>query len=177
MLLPALNWQAMLAKVGMVLLYTGVVAGGAVFFTHRYDVGRQAVATVQAVTKAADTGQKQGAVTTQAAIKEDKTQEKVRVVYRTIIKEVPKYVPQKADAACTVNAGAVRMLSAAARGVRPAPDDPRQPNAAPSGIALSALVGAADEDFATCRANAKQLTNLQQAVRDLYAVTKTKVTP
>ena len=54
----------------------------------------------------------------------------VREKGNTIIREVPKYVTAKDDAACVVPAGAIRLLNAAAR--NELPSTPASPDAAAS---------------------------------------------
>ncbi|MDD1141647.1 hypothetical protein M5G22_29175 [Pseudomonas sp. TNT2022 ID233] len=80
----------------------------------------------------------------------------------TIIKEVPVYVSAQADAACTVNAGFVRVhdLAAAARPL-PAPDPAGHANEAGSGVALSTVATTVAGNYTRCNANAEQLTQLQ----------------
>ena len=83
----------------------------------------------------------------------------VRQAGETIIKEVPVYVPAQADAACVVPRGFVRLHDAAAQGVVPQPAG--DSDAAPAGVALSAVAGAVAENYTACRANAEQLSALQ----------------
>ena len=83
----------------------------------------------------------------------------VRQAGETIIKEVPVYVPAQADAACLVNRGFVRLHDAAAHGV--VPESAGDSDAAPAGVALSAVAGAVAENYTACRANAEQLSALQ----------------
>lgn len=83
----------------------------------------------------------------------------VRQAGDTIIKEVPVYVPAQADAACVVPRGFVRLHDAAAQGVVPEPAG--DSDAAPAGVALSAVAGTVAENYTACRANAEQLSALQ----------------
>lgn len=83
----------------------------------------------------------------------------VRQAGETIIKEVPVYVPAQADAACVVPRGFVRLHDAAAQGVVPEPAG--YSDAAPAGVALSAVAGTVAENYTACRANAEQLSALQ----------------
>ena len=83
----------------------------------------------------------------------------VRQAGETIIKEVPVYVSAQADAACVVPRGFVRLHDAAAQGVVPEPAG--DSDAAPAGVALSAVAGAVAENYTACRANAEQLSALQ----------------
>ena len=102
---------------------------------------RQALATVKVVTEYVD---------------------RVRVVREkgeAIIKEVPVYVPVQADAACTINRGFVRLHDAAAAG--DLPESARDADAAPAGLALSAVAGTVAANYQTCHENAEQLRALQ----------------
>lgn len=86
----------------------------------------------------------------------------------TLIKEVPVYVSAKADAACTVNAGFVRLHDAAAKSL-PAPDPAGDADAAPSGVALSAVAATTVENYTTCNANAERLSKLQALLLEYQA--------
>ncbi|UEP28267.1 hypothetical protein [Burkholderia sp. B21-007] len=81
-----------------------------------------------------------------------------------IIKEVPVYVDREADRACTVPVGFVRVHDGAAANMPVG--DPRGADAAPSGIALSAVAATVTGNYTTCHENAEQLTALQARVRD-----------
>ena len=113
---------------------------------------RQAEATVKVVTQYVD---------------------RVRIVREkgaTIFKEVPVYVPVQADAACTINRGFVRVHDAAAAGELPEPA--RDADAAPAGIALSAVAGTVAANYQICHENAEQLRALQAWVREMESATK-----
>ena len=110
---------------------------------------RQAEATVQVVTRYVD---------------------RVRVIREkgeTIIKEVPVYVPVQADAACTINRGFVRLHDAAAAGELP--ETARDADAAPAGLALSAVAGTVAANYQTCHENAEQLRALQAWISEVRA--------
>lgn len=83
----------------------------------------------------------------------------------TIIKEVTRYVPAQADAACVVPHGFVRLHDAAAAGAVPDPGT-GDADAAPSGVALSAVAGTVTGNYTDSHANSEQLSTLQQALRD-----------
>lgn len=113
---------------------------------------RQAEATVKVVTQYVD---------------------RVRIVREkgdTIIKEVPVYVPAQADAACTINRGFVRLHDAAAQGVVPEPAG--DSDAAPAGIALSAVAGTVAENYTACHETAEQLRSLQWWILDMQSEIK-----
>ncbi|CAJ9992551.1 signal peptide protein [Burkholderia pseudomallei] len=82
----------------------------------------------------------------------------------TIIKEVPVYVDREADRACVVPVGFVRVHDGAAANVPVG--DPGSADAAPSGVALSAVAATVAGNYTTCHENAEQLIALQARVRD-----------
>ncbi|MCR4465843.1 hypothetical protein [Burkholderia sp. SCN-KJ] len=88
----------------------------------------------------------------------------VREKGNTIIKEVPVYVDREADRACVVPVGFVRVHDGAAANVPVG--DPGSADAAPSGIALSAVAATVAGNYTTCYENAEQLIALQARVRD-----------
>ena len=87
----------------------------------------------------------------------------------TITREIPIHVTAKADAACPVPAGFVRVHDAAAQGVSldPAAGDPDAPV---PGLALSGVADAVARNYTTCHETAAQLTALQDWVRGLQAI-------
>ena len=89
----------------------------------------------------------------------------IRIKGETIIKEVPRYVPAQADAACVVPRGFVRLHDAAAAGTVPDPDT-GDADAAASGVALSAVASTVTGNYTDSHANSEQLSTLQQALRD-----------
>jgi len=89
----------------------------------------------------------------------------IRLKGDTIVKEVPRYVPIEADAACAVPRGFVRLHDAAAAGTVPDPN-PGGINAAPSGVALSAVASTVAGNYTDSLANSEQLKTLQQTLRD-----------
>ena len=82
-----------------------------------------------------------------------------------IIKEVPIYVSASADAQCDVPAGFVRIHDAAASGQ---PATPGAADAAPSGVALSAIAETVADNYGTCRETAEQLRALQEWVNTTH---------
>ncbi|MEA9755545.1 hypothetical protein VDG64_21075 [Xanthomonas campestris pv. raphani] len=91
----------------------------------------------------------------------------VREVGATITREVPIYVTQKADAACAISAGFVRLHDAAATG-NPAGPPTGDPDAPAAGITLSAVAGTIADNYTSCHATAAQLSALQDWI-DLHA--------
>ncbi|NWK44873.1 hypothetical protein [Ralstonia pickettii] len=89
----------------------------------------------------------------------------IRLKGDTIIKEVPRYVPAQADAACVVPRGFVRLHDAAAAGTVPNPDTGNA-DAAPAGVALSAVANTVAANYTDCHVDAARLSSLQQTLRD-----------
>lgn len=109
---------------------------------------KQAEATVQVVTKYIDRVQI------------------VRQKGADIIKEVPVYVTKEADAGCVIPRGFARLHDAAAAGADPAGGA----DAAPAGIALSAVASTVADNYKRCRENSTQLEALQDWIREQLAV-------
>ncbi|ARV24860.1 hypothetical protein [Xanthomonas citri] len=91
----------------------------------------------------------------------------VREAGATITREVPIYVTQKADAACAIPAGFVRLHDAAATG-NPAGPPTGDPDAPAAGITLSGIAGTIADNYTSCHATAAQLSALQDWI-DLHA--------
>ncbi|MBB4755475.1 hypothetical protein XarjCFBP7653_21010 [Xanthomonas arboricola] len=91
----------------------------------------------------------------------------VREAGATITREIPIYVTQKADAACAIPAGFVRLHDAAASG-NPAGPATGDPDAPAAGITLSAVASTVADNYTSCHATAEQLSALQDWV-DLHA--------
>ena len=108
---------------------------------------KQAEASVQVVTKYVDRVQ----------LVQGKTKE--------IIKEVPVYVPASADADCVINRGFVWLHDAAAANFFPIAAGVA--DAAPSGIALSAVAETVADNYGSCHENAEQLKALQAWVSEM----------
>lgn len=91
---------------------------------------------------------------------------------RTIVQEVPRYVPVEADRACPIPVGFVRVHDAAAAGDDGVPADPAPAgaDAAPSGVALSTVAATVAENYGACNANAEQLRALQAYLVEVNGV-------
>lgn len=92
--------------------------------------------------------------------------ERIRFVYRDLVKEVPTYVTPAADAACPVPVGFVRVHDAAAAGVPPTGPGADGADDAASGIALSAVGQTVAGNYGTCREWRQQLLSLQAFEHD-----------
>jgi hypothetical protein len=87
----------------------------------------------------------------------------------TQIKEVPIYVTAQNDAACSINAGFVRLWNAANAGATISPDSGGA-DAAPSGVSLSEAAAQHVREATYTRGLEEQLIGLQDAVRGVRAV-------
>lgn len=94
----------------------------------------------------------------------------VEVQGETIIKRVPVYVSEKADRACVVPAGFVRLHDAAAHAL-PAPEPAGAADEAPAHVGLSAVAATTAGNYAKCNANAEQLKRLQELLRQYELIT------
>lgn len=86
-----------------------------------------------------------------------------------IIKEVPVYVTKEADSGCVVPRGFIRLHDAAAAGNIPEPADGA--DAAPAGIALSAVASTVADNYERCHETATELIGLQDWAKAQQAAT------
>jgi hypothetical protein len=109
----------------------------------------------------------QYAVTLTSALKTAAAQEKIRTVTRIIVEKVPTHVTPKADAACAVSNGFVRLFDAAASGTDPdaLPGAAGESDDAASGVTLSQIAALSAEHDGQYHAVAEQLNALQNWVR------------
>ncbi|WP_071335485.1 hypothetical protein [Burkholderia contaminans] len=143
------------------LAVAGVVI--AIQHAHLVDAGRHAddlARDVRERTAERDAARRDVKVVTQYV---DRVQV-VREKGDTIIQEVPVYVDREADRACVVPVGFLRVHDGAAANVPVG--DPGNADAAPSGVALSAVAATVADNYTTCHENAEQLIALQTRVRD-----------
>jgi hypothetical protein len=150
-----------------IMLGAGLLAAlaGYLWLTHARLESAQARATIAETTASTLRDQINGAKASERIV--TKYVDRVQVIHQrgaTITREVPVYVTPQADAACTLPLGFARVHDAAAAGADlPGPDG--SADAAPSGIALSAVARTVVDNYTTCHATAAQLTALQEWVR------------
>lgn len=110
---------------------------------------------------------------------QEEVTERVVTVYRdriqivrekgdTIIKEVPVYVTDKDDAACTINSGFVRLWNDANKGE--VSESSAGADAAPSGVVLSDVATQKATEAKLCRETEQRLISLQEWVREQQAL-------
>ncbi|SPK73050.1 putative phage related protein exported protein [Cupriavidus taiwanensis] len=157
-----MNRTLALALTALALLATAAILGA--WFTKRYadtQLRAENAETTVASLRAQLDSTEGSIVTVTRYVDRIRT---IEVKGDTIIKEIPRYVPAHADAACTVPVGFVRLHDAAATGtvLHPGPGDT---DAGPSGLALSAVTGTVADNYTTCHRNAEQLSALQATLR------------
>ena len=148
----------------IVLVLLAAIGYGAVWQEHRINVAQQERDDAQAQLRDARAIADSAKITTQVVTQYVDRVRVVREVGTTITKEVPVYVTAKADAACAVPVGFVRLHDAAAEGRVPEPAA-GDPDAPAPGLALSAVADTVADNYTTCHANAEQLIALQAWVR------------
>ena len=110
----------------------------------------------------------QAAVTAQAATHDTVAQTVIVTQTRTIIKEVPTYVTAATDARFPLSVGFVRLHDAGALGLDMplVTDRAGQPDGSASSVPPSGLAAIIASNYGQCRADAQQLADLEQWVRD-----------
>jgi|GEM_PF-778650 len=168
-----------------IVTFFGSWQGYAVCFAVAFAIGfggaskiqslRKAAAETKTITRTVYREREQADVTASVESKAVAAQVEIRTITRTIVEKVPVYVTAEADAACVVPRGAVVLLNAAAAG-DPLPKSASEPDAAAanaeaSGVALSRLVEVTAENYGSYQSVARQLTDLQDWIRQQQAVT------
>ncbi|MGA4418658.1 hypothetical protein ACI2UY_00590 [Ralstonia nicotianae] len=148
-----------------VLCVLAAVAGLGVWLAHSYDAAIDRADTAEKAAADLRTQLKGAQVSTVTVTQYVDRVQTIRLKGDTIIKEIPRYVPIQADASCVVPRGFVRLHDAAAAGAVPDPGA-GDADAAPSGVALSAVAGTVADNYTDSHANSEQLTALQQLLRD-----------
>ncbi len=158
-----MNRPLAIALIAVLLLVSA--AGGGAWLTSRYRAALQRATEAEenaASLRSQLDSTEAGVVTVTRYVDRVQT---IQVKGDTIIKEIPRYVTAQADAACTVPVGFVRLHDAAATGALFDPH-PGGIDASPSGLALSAVASTVTGNYTTSHANAEQLSELQQLLRD-----------
>jgi len=144
-----------------------VIGFGAGWRVHDW---KDASSQVRTVVKVAKVVEKQGAINTVAAQKEQAAQDRIVLVTKTIVQKVPEYVTAEADARCVVPNGFVRIHDAAAAGVPPVPNAAGKPDDAPSGVELSSIAETVAGNYGAAHLNAERLLALQEWLKQQGAV-------
>lgn len=147
----------------IVLLVVGILVGAGLVWREWTAEKRSA----QTVAKVVTTGQE--VVLRQVVTNYVDRVKTIRVQGEMRIKEVPIYVTAQDDAACSINAGFVRLWNAANAGT-PISPDPSGADEAPSGVSLSDTAAQHDREATYTRQLEEQLISLQNAVSGVQAV-------
>lgn len=170
-LLGALAGWKGYAALGAAMLIVGFGSGWTV---RDWKAGADATRAAKAETKAAVRviyrERAQADVTSRVGAAAAKAQIEIRYRTETLIKEVPVYVTVEADRQCVVPVGFVRLHDAAAAGSA-IPEPAGVADDAPSGVALSAIAATVAGNYGDYQAVSRQLTDLQDWVRQQQAVT------
>lgn len=131
-----------LLKLAKSRLFWGAIGVALLLFAgYRFGVGHEQAAQAKRVAlaqaKVKKTEGKAQEITTVIYRDVEAKQAAARIVYRDIIKEVPRYVTVEADAKCVVPVGFVRLHDAAAAGRLPGVAGSPGELDRPSGVALS----------------------------------------
>ncbi|MGN7105173.1 hypothetical protein ACTHR6_26400 [Ralstonia holmesii] len=152
-------------RAAAIVALLAVVAGFAWWATHSYTAAVDRAEKAETAASELRTQLKNARGATVTVTQYVDRERVIRLKGDTIVKEVPRYVPIEADAACAVPRGFVRLHDAAAAGAVPDPH-PGDADAAPSGVALSAVAGTVAGNYTDSLANSEQLKTLQQTLRD-----------
>lgn len=148
----------------MILTSASVIAfGGGWYSANRWNTGGE----VKTITKIVKVVEHQGDVNAQVAQVAQAHQDQIRTVTKTLVQQVPVYVNAQADADCTLHAGTIRLLDAAASGTElPATaQGPGDPDDAPSPFKLDQVAASVVGNYGLANAERLQLIDLQDWIR------------
>jgi hypothetical protein len=151
--------------IGGAVLVVGVVAWQAHDYGYDRCQGKHAQAALaQAIGAQSKTRAAQTAVNT-VATKAEEVIEKIRIVTRTIVREVPRYVTPETDRRLPLSVGFERVHDAAALGVDVSaiPLGPGESDGSASTVAPSQAAGVITDNYGRCRETAERLKGLQGA--------------
>lgn len=165
----------MLSAIPLPYRLLGILAFIAAVFVSGLITGREQVqddwdaAKNKQVAQVATVKVEQAEATTQVVTQYVDRVQVVRQKGADIIKEVPVYVTKEADSGCVVPRGFARLHDAAAAGSLP--ESTGGTDAAPAGIALSAVAATVADNYERCHENATELIGLQDWVKAQQAAT------
>lgn len=152
------------------LIFAGLIFCAGCLVGSWYEARDAQQVAAEQLRKAFDQGQALGTVKEKVVTEYVYRDRVIKGRTQTLIKQVPVYVSEAADRACTVPAGFVRLHDAAAANL-PAPGPRGAADAAPSGVALSAVAAVNAENYGTCNDTASRLSSLQEFIRGYQATT------
>jgi len=130
---------------------------------------RDGAAEVHAARTVVKTVQRQSAASQAVAIADQRSQDQIRTVTKTLIQKVPVYVSATTDARYPVPWGYVRLHDAATVGddLSAAAASPGRPDDSPSDVAASEAAGVIVANYGSCRADQARLAALQAWAKDI----------
>jgi hypothetical protein len=130
---------------------------------------RDGAAETHLAQAAVKTVQRQAAASQVIAVADQRTQDRVRTVTRTLIETVPVYVRASTDARFPVPWGFVRLHDAAAVGddLSAAATSPRRPDGVASDVKVSEAIRVVVGNYGSCRADQARLAELQAWARSM----------
>lgn len=163
-------------KLGAILAALAALAGAVGLYGAGHRAGRAECETAhlaqlaKAQREAARVADLRGQITADIDADHQVKAEAVRVVYRTIYREIPNALTPETDARYPLPHGLVRLHDAAALGVPAVPDPTGLADDQPSPVAASQLAGVIVDNYQSCAATAGRLTDLQAWVSRQVAV-------
>lgn len=151
------------------LALVAAIALGIWTVKHRIQTAEERAATAETTALRLQGELEQAALSERVVIHYVDRVREVRVVGATITREIPIYVTAKADAACPIPAGFVRVHDSAAQGV-PVGEPTGNPDAPVPGLALSAVAATVAGNYTACHETTQQLSALQDWLRGLQAL-------
>ena len=153
----------------LVVLLLAALGMGILTVKHRIESAEERAATAETTARRLQGELEQAALSEKVVIRYVDRVRVVREIGATITKEIPVYVTAKADAACPIPAGFVRVHDAAAQGV-PLGEPAGDPDAPAAGVTLSAVADTVAGNYTACHEAGAQLTALQAWLRGLQAI-------
>lgn len=145
------------------LLLVGFAAGfGTRDYFHQRSVQKELRREIVKTNDVIKVEQKSDQATQTVATDVAKSVDRVQIVTRDIIKEVPVYVTVEANNRCTITDGFVRLHDAAASATAPVPYSAGQSADAAAGIEASAVAATVADNYGTCNVWKEQVLGWQQ---------------
>lgn len=154
---------------GVVFVVIGAAAAG--YFKGRHDMDASyKAAALEAAQKVIAKVDQQAAVTEKAGQAAAEKQVEIRTVFKTITKEVRRYVPIEVDRGCPIPDGFVRLHDAAAAGRAPVPEASGSIDGGAAPVELSEVASTVAGNYGACHETRQQLIDLQGWIRQQQAI-------
>ncbi|WP_374537199.1 hypothetical protein [Chitinimonas taiwanensis] len=144
------------------LALIAVLASFAYLQGRRHEQDSQLRDQVDSVLRVVRIERAQQAISNQVAAAHEKGKAADRIVYRTIEREVVRYVSSPDHPVCHLDSGWVQLHDAAA--LSRVPDPAGIADAAPGGLTADDALGTVVENYGACQDNARRLADLQRWV-------------